>query len=309
MHKVEGLRRSRELAKLLGCNDESEEGPLSDATLSCLRKLDSNTITQVQYMPSIAKGTIVNGNFGPIYGDELLPQEPIQALRDGNYKKKAALLFGVTTDEGSLVDPGMSESFDRTKLSTIADYKSAVKTILEDMQVASAVADDIVQFYYSKVADSDLDAAFKAYTDIIGDLSLGCPTLLFAENVLEDNKVFGYHLNYKLEYDALGFCPKHRGVCHGADMPLLFGLAFLTPEKYSENERKETKNMIKIWTDFAKNDAADWPAHYKTHDGTVVPINKEINLSAGNPTKSDFNYLACRVLSEAVYSLNPRLQK
>jgi len=236
-----------------------------------------------------------------------LPQEPIKALRDGNYKRKATLMFGITDDEGSVMDGPMGSDIDREKTVTKSDYKTVTKAKLMDMAISSDAADDIVNFYFSKSAENP-DALFRTYTDVFGDLTLGCPTLLMAENVLQDNIVYTYHLTYKMEFELFGFCKKQRGVCHGQDMLLLFGAPFLSPEGFPESDRDESRNMIQIWTDFAKNDKVEWPALAKTNSGRVIPFNKEINLSKGNPTRSDFNYVACRVLEKAIYSINPKLQ-
>jgi carboxylesterase type B len=42
------------------------------------------------------------------------------------------------------------------------------------------------------------------------------------------------------------------GIYHGAELEFVFGLPFLDPESSSEIDRNLSKNVMSLWTNFAK---------------------------------------------------------
>jgi carboxylesterase type B len=98
-------------------------------------------------------------------------------------------------------------------------------------------------------------------------------------------------------------CTKDNGVCHGTELPLVFGMPFVMPSLGTNDDRKASKNIIQLWTNFAKNNKADWPGFRKTDNGVVIPRVLDIHPIEGNQVMNDFKYLDCKMMEKHVLGL------
>lgn len=86
------LVRTHHFAESVNCNHTA----MSDI-LACLRKKSVHDILE------ISQHATTNGEaFQPIYGDEVMPIKPYDALKNGDFNQNIELLFGTVRDEGSI---------------------------------------------------------------------------------------------------------------------------------------------------------------------------------------------------------------
>ena len=100
---------------------------------------------------------------------------------------------------------------------------------------------------------NDSDAIKWKLSDFVGDLMMKCPTYHFAKRYAEqssdETNVFFYELTHKASDMIKGL---DLGIYHGADIELVFGSLLLKPETTSEENIRFSKEVMKLWTDFAK---------------------------------------------------------
>ena len=108
-----------------------------------------------------------------------------------------------------------------------------------------------MKFYTENVDKKNSLALKMAFFDFLGDILLKCPTYSFAKRFAQITpmaKTYFYEWTYQGGFAAaLGCDEKTMGICHGADVPYVFGLS-----QSSELDIHFTKQVLKMWTDFAK---------------------------------------------------------
>ena len=114
----------------------------------------------------------------------------------------------------------------------------------------------------------------------LGDFLTGCPTILFGKKLIENypnTNVYQYYFNSKATAPTL-FCAKWMGVCHFDDIYPLFGLPFSDYDKYFDNERKVSQEMIEIFSSFVRTgrpngqSSGEWLKYNKVEDKIVAPF-------------------------------------
>ena len=90
INQSEALERTRQFAEKLECMNVN-----MSSVIECLR---NKTVEQIL---SVTKGQFLkNQMFLPIYGDELMPYKPSDALKEGKLNFGVDLLYGVNENEG-----------------------------------------------------------------------------------------------------------------------------------------------------------------------------------------------------------------
>ena len=133
--KAKALEQTNSLATYLKCSTDSMEH-----ILSCLREKSLDEILDADLNLNL----IMN----PIYGDALMPLNPVNALLAEKFNRDLDLMYGVTRDEGSaFVEPliMMLKSDKTTKDLTLNETKKIIELIMG--MWGKSVADEIVQFY------------------------------------------------------------------------------------------------------------------------------------------------------------------
>ena len=91
--KTEALLRTTNLATDLACPTTVN----INETLACLRNQSAD------YILNVTKDAFLkNQLFLPIYGDEVMPLKPTEALKTGKFNHNVDLLYGVNQNEGSI---------------------------------------------------------------------------------------------------------------------------------------------------------------------------------------------------------------
>ncbi|KAL1472134.1 hypothetical protein MTO96_023159 [Rhipicephalus appendiculatus] len=233
---------SRDFAATLGCNNDSSN------FVSCMRQLNATLISVVEEtFLDAGKGT-----FKPIYGDSLLPMNPLEARLPGDKD----VIIGHVADEGTrLIYISLRDTFSQflpprpiTKPEMV-HYLGVFYSSLMLPQIFTLLETymkDIMPFDYAKLR--------QALADIMGDTNIDCPSLdtarKLADSAAADNASKGV---YFYVIDHVSRCSNIQpwfGTTHGDDIPLVFGRPL--DANGCTGDASFSKNLIKIWTDFAK---------------------------------------------------------
>lgn len=219
------------------------------------------------------------------YGDDVMPERPAHALKNGKFNKDIDILFGVVEDEGSIFykpvlkdwrkfDPG--RRFDDLTVNKTKDY---IEEVLEFAGVDSDTIRAAQESYTQRLKDGDglRAATMRAF----GEAFLTCPTVRFGDAYAKMSRgnAYSYRTVQKPKGPSVESCKGWMGVCHGVDKAYIFGAAlrdFPNGTKYSQDEKDLSADVIKAWTEFAKTGAI---AAFKG-----VPWQHAVDLSFKNST-------------------------
>jgi carboxylesterase type B len=162
--------------------------------------------------------------------------------------------------------------------------------------------DSLVNYVIKVYGSPNSSTAYRGTIEqMIGDKGFKCPVERLAKEF--------YHRHLPVYYYEYG----HRtsvnpwadwmGVMHGYEIDHVFGLPLAPSSKYTEQEKKFSRDLIKYWTNFAKsgNPNTDgkggyaeksWPAYTKKEDNVMYLSAKEIT---NNKFKTRQKY--CQALS------------
>ncbi|CAG2120957.1 unnamed protein product, partial [Medioppia subpectinata] len=138
-----------------------------------------------------------------------------------------------------------------------------------------------------KTNSSQLKAALNA---LYGDLVMTCPTYLFAKRFATNGQnVYFYRFNFQSQFYGNIFGNTGDAVCHGADLAFVYGFPLRHPQLFSETEYDFSIDVMKMWTDFAKNGKPHdvWPQLWDKSVIRVKDLNpNDMSLILDNPYES-----------------------
>ncbi|XP_037526179.1 acetylcholinesterase-like [Rhipicephalus sanguineus] len=231
---------SRDFAGTFGCNN--------DSFVSCMRQLNATLI-------SVTEATFVNagkGTFKPIYGDTLLPVNPLEARYSGDKD----VIIGHVANEGTRITYiSFRDTFSQflpprpiTKPEMI-HYLGVLYSTLKLPQIFT-----LIETYMKNIMPFDYAKLRHALTDAVGDSNIDCPSLdtalKLADSAAAGNADKGVYF-YVIDHPSR--CSKIQpwfGTTHGDDIALVFGRPL--DANGCTGDISFSKSLIKIWTDFAK---------------------------------------------------------
>ncbi|CAG2105294.1 unnamed protein product [Medioppia subpectinata] len=240
VNKTEAISQGKAIAKQLKCNETED-------WIQCLRRADARDILKYENQVMAF----------PVFGTEFLPISSRQAFIEKKFNKDIDLIAGITRNEGSVFINYVVK--DPTHM-VLTDFYTAVKA-MDLMGYHNVNVRKVTEHYLKGVNTSDSQALRTALGSLIGDLTLGCPTYLFAkrfaQTVKESQRVYFYELLYRAEYFAkMLSCTSTMGICHGVDVAFVFGEPLLHPNDYSSEDIYYSNVVIKMWTNHMDS---DWP--------------------------------------------------
>ncbi|CAG2103295.1 unnamed protein product [Medioppia subpectinata] len=291
----------------LGCDagDSESTGRFTPQLTDCLLGQSADRLITVQTVLSEAEA----GLMSVIVDGELLPSAPDVMLRNGDYKKGLDLMIGTTEDEGSMIllmarpdryDKWAPKPLTRDEL--VGDFKQFMTLVTPGGLPNNA--DDIVKFYFNGHSD-DTDSLRHRVGVGLGDVLLGCPTILYAKAVHSADptaRVYQYYYNIKAG-DEKFLCAHWAGVCHFSDVYPVFGLPLIDEHKYVERERQVSRQMIAILSTFARTGSppaqsgAQWEPYYSIDGQTIGPYYEFTNEpKVGTNFGQNLKHIECEVL-------------
>ncbi|KAH9368412.1 acetylcholinesterase-1-like [Haemaphysalis longicornis] len=286
----EGPHKVEKLARALSCagNDMTIESHMAEM-VDCLRKIDgkellimSNTIFGVHAL-----------TFFPIYGDDIIPDDPYQMMEQKKFHK-ADLLIGNNLDEGSYFVFylfGRALSLEQAYKITKYEVDLYVSYCLQ-MLLRKNVS-PIRHYYLSHISERENIKALQKAAEAVGDFAIICPTKYFAESFANmNNKVHYYHFTHRPSFSTW---PGWVGPTHGDEVFFVMGLPFSSPTVATDQERELSKLMIETWTTFAKTgkvpDVAGkpWP-EFTAKNQVYMELNPKRYTYGRGPNEKNCNF-------------------
>ncbi|CAL1265365.1 unnamed protein product [Larinioides sclopetarius] len=210
-------------------------------------------------------------SFFPQYGDEILPRNALDEIRQGNFHN-VPLLIGNTKDEGSFqITTKQPELFGFFGQRNPVINKSQAENMIRGIFRSSDDPEKYVTHYLGGIPDDDYDAIKRQVYTASGDSSLLCETVYFAESYADrNNDVYFYFFTHRPSNTP--WCP-WMGTAHAEEIQFVFGRPVRKPYLYTPDEVELSKKMIEVWTNFAKNgipsDSFKWPKYSKENHAFV----------------------------------------
>jgi carboxylesterase type B len=211
--KDHSIVKSKSLATSLNCSTTSMA-----EMVKCLRSKTTDEIIK------ITKSARANGqSFEPVYGEDLLPIKPYEALEKGKFSQNVDLMFGTVKEEGSLfvesIFPALSPD---EKNPTITASKAKQYITLMFLMFKEKYGDAVADFYVTSqgLKDNEKDELRQAVGRAFGDYHITCPTVLYGEAFAlhnKTNRVYAYRVTHRPAISVLPLCHGWMGVCHGDD--------------------------------------------------------------------------------------------
>ncbi|KAF8773143.1 Acetylcholinesterase-1 like protein [Argiope bruennichi] len=267
------LALTQRLAEAVGCASQVqtvENDPQS--VVSCLRSKKAAHLARVLW----SFNPTATASFFPQYGDDLIPRNFLDEMREGNFHK-FPLLIGNTRDEGSfLVTTAEPEVFgffgDKNPIINKTHAENMIRSIFGSFDDP----EKYVKNYLGSVPGDDYDAINRQVYTAYGDSYILCETVYFAESYADrENDVYYYLFSHRPRNSVWS---PWAGVAHTEEIQFVFGRPIRKPLLYEPAEVELSQKMIEIWTNFAKNgvpsESFDWPK-YSKENPTFVHIDTD----------------------------------
>ncbi|XP_020631113.1 neuroligin-4, Y-linked-like [Orbicella faveolata] len=257
LERDEADLRARSFAKAIGCEITSLKACAKEKTVQEVLNAQSKIFSQLNYL-----------SLGPVVDGYFLPDSSLKLLQGGKFNK-SNIMIGVTQDDGSvfavsvLANKGITEGIQRSL------FEEVIKNQTWTRNQNSHLHELIIYQYtdWSNVTDPYL--LLQRYLDVNTDASFKAPAILSA-NAFVKKQAPTYF--YQLERAPKVF-PGYptipwAGIYHGADVFYLFSGPFLVAKNLtSDTDKKLSKDIMTLWTNFAKTGNPNNP----TLVGTIWP--------------------------------------
>ncbi|XP_067668381.1 acetylcholinesterase-like [Haliotis asinina] len=216
----------------------------NDDILKCLRKINSQTFVNMQWLPDgrcLHKPTI----------SPFMPRRPEVLLRERGFKKKAVLV-GSNKNEGTyfMIYRLKSVSInDPVSGQTQRNIKDAISYFHSDLDEGQR--ERVFNYYTENIDEYDLVGNRNAIDALMGDRFFTCPSTNVAENnAAVGGETFRYYYTYRASNEAW---PAWMGVIHSAEIPFVFGMPLNNTLGYTDEEKRFSERIMSYWTNFAKS--------------------------------------------------------
>jgi acetylcholinesterase/cholinesterase len=213
--------------------------------------------------------------FTPVYGTDVLPEQPLVAMQNGNAANVPMIAGSVLNDAWLFV----YELF--TKPLGEAAYKAVIQAVF-----GREMRPEILAMYPPDLLDDTSDT--RPVLDVLGtDLLFYCPLRNVSRSLqaANNNKMWIYRFDHIISFDCWGpgyeFCVGV--VCHGSELPFEFevwtdGIDI----SYDPTDDEETlsANTMTYWANFIRHgdpnkgepvpEKTEWPQYSKLADPLLV---------------------------------------
>lgn len=253
-NKITGPAKVTRLASRLCGPHIIEEG--MPVAVACLRKQTARALLRDT---SNILG-LKSASFVPVYGDDLLPNDPLVVMHNGSMQP-TDLLIGTNDQEGTYFlhklynTIGVRDPFQMTN-----GQHAVIIRFLMNYTLWETPVDLLQQFLHTTEDGSQPRDVVRALADAVGDVAMRCPTMYFSDFAARHNSnVYCYSYGYKPETGT--FWPPWMGVTHFDEFPFVWGYVFEKPNLTSPKDKEYSARLIQIWSAFIKNGTVgdvDW---------------------------------------------------
>lgn len=258
---------SMDYARQLGCT--KFVGKIEKVDMDCMNTKPIKELAKLgsaepdQFAPEL-KGTkrLMGTHYywWPHVDGEVIPQEPIDMVLAGNFKRVPTIM-GVAREEMGYFNKFIPQTDWIAKLlgSRKIFTQDVMTTQLTDLFGAANF--EILRKYYPIVADEKANEMSSVM--LTTDVMFKCPMVSMADLLARENsQVYVYELIQPADYIPLGRCSIDMS-CHAFDIPYLFNPSFVW---LSDREVKLSKHYTTYFMDFMagninKRVTAEFPGH------------------------------------------------
>ncbi|XP_023235259.1 acetylcholinesterase-like [Centruroides sculpturatus] len=184
----------------------------------------------------------------PQYGRSFLPSNPIDSF-DSIKFSDVDVMLGNVADEGSLFLALYNKKLIQERNPRMTKHE-AIKYFEKSTGYDQTTLEPIIKQYFENVRDGDFPTIIKRTHQAIGDSTFKCPTNFLAEKLAEKRfNVFHYTFKHR---SGKNIYPKWTGVPHFEEVQFVFGVPLLKTNEYTVEEQEFSRNLIELWTSFAK---------------------------------------------------------
>ena len=240
--KEEYLNKTKVFSDSLGCNTNQSDW------IKCIKQLNASQLIENNYSRKFNK---------PIIDDDFYKQTAQQTFQSGSFHSNVQILSGVMADEGTYF---ALPFFDDLNENVTKDQLKQLINIIVQSNTIDVDVDKIYNFYLANESESDQNSLKKAFSNILGDLNIVCPTIYLVDEFANLNnslneKVYFYKFIHKLKNRINSRCNEADwlGYCHAEDVPIVFGQAIIDPTSFTQEDYNFSIVIMTLWTNFAKN--------------------------------------------------------
>ncbi|KAL1418013.1 hypothetical protein MTO96_005999 [Rhipicephalus appendiculatus] len=251
-HVNDSINKGNLVARAVGCADgDTTLAANPEAVVACLRTKTADELVQASSQ-SIKPKIFA---FLPTYPNRFLPKDPAAAVKDGSFNP-ADIIVGVTNDEGlgPLMYPAREELWAESLEGLDEEFfnKSIHDVIFSWLKTNSEN-----KLWPYTAEGRDRPALRRAYVDFVSDRTFVCPMHFTAEgHSKRGHSVYSYVFSYQSAKSPL---PAWMGTTHGGDVPYLYGLPLVDPEKYDARDAAMSESWINVLSTFASTGVPQLP--------------------------------------------------
>ena len=250
-----------------GANELLEKLRIKEGIIQALQEVPIKKLIRIQKKIS---GTIFDDKinpFRPFIDGEVIPEQPIELIRQGK-AAKIPIILGWNEDEIGIVFPFFKQATDEAKKSLINIFKS----ILNHHGVNEEKFKQLRKTYDSMGLNPQI-SEFKFWSTILSDSMFRIPTIRQMEaHLINQTNIYNYIFSYESLVSGTAF--------HTFEIPFVFGQ--ITLDEYNEslrrdeNSEKLSKMMMDTWLSFAKTGnpnhegLPNWPFYDKNKRNTMI---------------------------------------
>ncbi|CAG2109096.1 unnamed protein product [Medioppia subpectinata] len=259
-------RLAKRFARKVDCN-------LDENYVLCLRSVPLATILRVQLsssnwnMDTPDASPSITSHMFPFhvcYGDQLLPESPVELLKGGHYRRNLRVLMGHQTVEYLTLGlvQGYSSRYNpfvpyvyTTKQTAVSD----IEHLINNSTFAALVVQKYIEPYFTGYNPWQSNALRLTVAHALSDGYLTCPIVMYGKYLAKYSNftatVYQYQLTSTNRLSPTAYSLWCNGTSHGDEIPLVFGYPFILPGFTVDNTRLSSI-MMHIWTEFAKTGSA-----------------------------------------------------
>lgn len=262
--------RSLKLARNVGCElsssllsfiqSSSSSALVSKSLVDNLILHNNNFDKVIQCLQKVAPMELINREetldgvvefaFVPIVDGYFLNEDPLISLREKNFKQ-TNIMVGSNKDEGTywLVynQPHLFNLTENVYVSKV-EFDSSVHKMYQDKPI---IAQEAIIFEYTNWLNPEDPVKNREAVDrIVGDYHFTCHVNEIAYRyAYYGNNVYSYHFVHRPSSSPW---PNWMGSIHGDEILFVFGDPLFPEHKYSDEEKKLSRNMMRYWANFAR---------------------------------------------------------
>ncbi|XP_067133918.1 LOW QUALITY PROTEIN: cholinesterase-like [Centruroides vittatus] len=261
------------IAMYAGCNNTYES---KEHLIDCLLSQKADRIAAAERKFQADNDVLFT--YSPEVDGRFLLEDPVSGIDSGAIHGTEVMIGHLET-EGSPILLYYKPEFQRENYPKLT--KSEAEYILSKFYLLNGtLLQSVVDKYFGKLSKWNYSGITTRTVEALSDGILVCSIVALAEKLWKyQNTVYYYNFNHSRL--TAGY-RKWQGVPHFEENYFVFGMPFMLPEQFTEEEKYFSYQIIQLWTSFAKTGKP----FYEGMDEAWLPFDpifrRTMNLAPGN---------------------------